>query len=145
MNTLRACLLVLALVAPVALPAQAGKAPEGAAKGTSPQDAKPQAALAGHYFLEGIMETGSELLLDADGRFQWYFTYGALDLAAKGRWSHGEGQVVLLVEDFALPPQYPQMRFDRMALRVDGADLVPAWPWDGGAGQGRYVRNDPSE
>jgi hypothetical protein len=137
-NPLRACLLALAPALPVAAPAQAGQAPVT----QTAENARQPQALAGHYFLEGVMETGSELLLDADGRFQWYFSYGALDLAAKGRWRHEGGQVVLVPEDFAFPPQYPETRFERMTLRVEGADLVPAWPWEGGAGQGRYVRDE---
>ena len=104
------------------------------------------AALAGHYYLQGIMETGSELLLAADGSFQWYFTYGALDLAARGRWRDGEGRVVLEVEEFLAPPGYEQMKFKQLVLRAEGADpttaeLIPAWPWDDGAERGHYSRD----
>jgi hypothetical protein len=31
------------------------------------------------------------------------------------------------------------MQFERMRLRIDGKDLVPAWPWDEGAERGSYV------
>jgi len=103
------------------------------------------AALAGSYHLEGVMETGSDLLLRADGTFEWAFTYGALDLLAKGRW-HREGDgIVLQVEDMAYPPQLPDTKFARMHLRRDGNDLVPSWPWDmddfrKGAERGAYTR-----
>lgn len=50
---------------------------------------------AGHYFLEGVMETGSELLLRPDGRFQFYLVYGALDLFANGLWTERDGHVLL--------------------------------------------------
>ena len=140
MSGFRACLVVVALTLSVAMPAQAGeaRAPE------APVEVLQQ-KFAGHYFLEGIMEAGSELLLHANGRFQWYFTYGALDLAADGSWHYEGGNVVLLPEHFQFPPQYPETEFKRMQLRVDGADLVPAWPWDEGAERGRYVLDEPHE
>ena len=97
-------------------------------------------ARAGHYFLQGVMETGSELLLTGQGTFEWYFTYGALDLAARGRWRYDGTDVMLEVEEFLAPQGYEAMKFDRLKLRADGVDLVPAWPWDGGAERGRYAR-----
>ncbi|QNP41370.1 hypothetical protein [Lysobacter solisilvae (ex Woo and Kim 2020)] len=137
MNALRAGLVAFALTLSVAMPAQAGGARKAAVPTMSVEH-----KLAGHYYLEGVMETGSELQLDANGRFQWYFSYGALDLAAEGQWQHEGGKVVLLPEHFQFPPQYPQTEFKRMQLRVDGADLVPAWPWEEGAERGRYVLNE---
>ena len=77
---------------------------------------KPDAVLTGHYYLSGVMETGSELLLKADGRFEWYISYGAVDQVAKGRWGRA-GQTVTLVAD--LPAA------DAPLLRVD-----QAFPWD---------------
>ena len=77
---------------------------------------KPDASLTGHYYLSGVMETGSELLLKADGRFEWYISYGAVDQVAKGRWGRA-GQTVTLVAD--LPAA------DAPLLRVD-----QAFPWD---------------
>lgn len=59
---------------------------------------QPDAALAGHYYLSGVMETGSELLLKRDGRFDWYISYGAVDQLAQGRWGRN-GQAVTLVAD----------------------------------------------
>ena len=83
---------------------------------------KPDAALAGHYYLSGVMETGSELLLKADGRFEWYISYGAVDQVAKGRWGR-TGQTVTLAAD--LPAG------DAPLLRVD-----QAFPWDEAAERG---------
>jgi hypothetical protein len=139
-NAFRACLVAFALMLSVAMPAQAGKARKAEAPA-----AVVEQKFEGHYYLEGIMETGSELLLDANGRFQWYFSYGALDLAADGKWHHDDGNVVLLPEHFQFPPQYPQTEFKRMQLRVDGADLIPAWPWEEGAERGRYVLSETHE
>ncbi|TCM30764.1 hypothetical protein [Novosphingobium sp. ST904] len=60
--------------------------------------AASEASVAGHYYLSGVMETGSELLLREDGTFEWYISYGALDRFAKGRWSR-EGASVILKPD----------------------------------------------
>lgn len=77
---------------------------------------KPDAALAGHYYLSGVMETGSELLLKPDSRFDWYISYGAVDQVARGRWGR-DGQIVTLVAD--VPSA------DRPLVRTD-----KVLPWD---------------
>lgn len=111
--------------------------------------AKPaETALAGEYQLAGVMETGSGLLLRPDGSFEWVFSYGALDLGARGTWTRMSDAVELTVVDMAFPPQVPQAKFERMRLRIDGSDLVPSWPWDmdgfgKGAERGRYQRLSP--
>lgn len=61
----------------------------------------PDASLSGHYYLSGIMETGSELLLKPDGQFEWYISYGSVDQVAKGRWGR-TGQTVTLANDVPL-------------------------------------------
>ncbi|HSD17055.1 MAG TPA: hypothetical protein VLC71_07355 [Thermomonas sp.] len=104
------------------------------------------AALAGEYSLGGVMETGSGLLLRSDGSFEWYFSYGALDLGARGTWTRTGDRVELSVVDMGYPPQYPQAKFERMQLRIEDGDLVPAWPWDmdgfrKDAERGRYARD----
>jgi hypothetical protein len=134
--------LSLALVAPALAREDPAAPPQatGTPAATVLQAPSADAARAGHYYLQGVMETGSELRLSADGRFEWYFTYGALDLAARGRWRHQGADVVLEVEEFLAPPGYEAMKFDRLPLRADGTDLVPAWPWDDGAERGRYTR-----
>lgn len=50
---------------------------------------------AGHYYLHGVMEVGSELLLKPDGTFQWELEYGAADYWAKGTWRRDGDAVVL--------------------------------------------------
>ena len=103
------------------------------------------AALAGEYHLDGVMETGSGLLLRPDGSFEWFFSYGALDLGAKGRWTRTGDGIDLVVDQMGFPPQMPQTQFHHMHLRIDGTDLVPTWPWDmddfhKGAERGAYTR-----
>ncbi|MFT3897017.1 MAG: hypothetical protein QM719_04885 [Thermomonas sp.] len=113
-----------------------------------PATAACPAALAGEYRLDGVMETGSGLLLRADCGFEWYFSYGALDLGARGRWEPGANGITLVVEDMGFPPQMPETKFERMSLRSDEGALVPSWPWDmdafrAGAELGRYERVEP--
>ncbi|GAA0296692.1 hypothetical protein GCM10009087_03090 [Sphingomonas oligophenolica] len=68
-----------------------------------PADQHP-AALVGHY--DGHqMEMGAELLLRADGRFQYGVAYGALDEEAEGTWL-AEGGQVLLTSDKVTPPRF---------------------------------------
>lgn len=56
------------------------------------------AALTGDYYLRDMMETGSGLRLKPDGRFEWFFVVGSLDIFAQGRWSANDG-AILLVND----------------------------------------------
>ena len=131
-------LLFAACLASAAAPAHA----------TEPVEPACPVALAGEYQLDGVMETGSGLLLRGDCSFEWFFSYGALDLAAKGRWKPAPGGIVLEVEDMAFPPQMPETKFERMSLRGDDGALVPSWPWDmdafrAGAERGRYERVEP--
>ncbi|MFM9438456.1 hypothetical protein ACFDR9_005563 [Janthinobacterium sp. CG_23.3] len=64
--------------------------------------------LPGHYYLQGMTEVGSELLLAEDGKFEWMLSYGAVDQSAKGRWEVDGDKVVLV----ATP------RPDKMAFRL---------------------------
>ena len=137
MNAPRA-LLVAVLLAACAPVAMAQDATQHAAPAT-------QAALAGDYHLDGVMETGSGLRLKGDGTFEWFFTYGALDLAARGSGSRAGDGIDLAVGEMHFPPQMPHTQFDRMHLRIDGDALVPSWPWDMDAfrkneERGAYVR-----
>lgn len=76
----------------------------------------PDASLAGHYYLSGVMETGSELLLKADGQFEWYISIGAMDQVAKGRWGRTAETVTLATD---VPPA------DAPLFRAD-----EVFPWD---------------
>lgn len=77
------------LVPPVRPPAV-----KGAAAAMSPADA----AFAGHYYLSGLREVGSELWLGTDGHFDWMMVYGGVDQAAMGRWQRN-GQKIILTSD----------------------------------------------
>lgn len=65
--------------------------------GLSARAAEPATAksLAGHYYLQGVREVGSELLLKADGSFEWFISYGSVDQFARGRWSVAQDQLEL--------------------------------------------------
>ncbi|MCI4590094.1 hypothetical protein MOK15_08300 [Sphingobium sp. BYY-5] len=114
-------LLFFLLLAGLAIPALA--------RSDSPPDRS------GHYYLQGVMETGSELLLRPDGSFQWYLSVGALDLVAEGGWSEQNGAVVLMAEK---TKDVPEPAFETMRLTIRDADLIP--PNDRGA----YVKAPPS-
>ena len=121
--------------------------PVFAAKPAPTAAAAAQYELAGEYHLDGVMETGSGLRLNDDGTFDWFFTYGALDLGARGTWERTGDGVDLIVEEMGYPPQMPETQFKRMHLRLDGRDLVPTWPWDmdafrKGAERGTYSRSE---
>lgn len=60
--------------------------------------------------LEGIyvtteMEMASRLELASEGRFRWFFSYGALDMSAEGRWRRDGDAVVLDTEPPVAPPR----------------------------------------
>ncbi len=55
----------------------------------APMNAKEKALarrLVGHYYLSGLHEVGSELLLRANGKFEYMLAYGSVDESATGRW-----------------------------------------------------------
>lgn len=97
----------------------------------APAPAQQPSGRAGHYYLRGVMETGSELLLHPDGRFQWYLVYGALDLFAEGRWSEKDGILLLTSES---TKDVPEPGFRMLRLTVRNRELVPP------DGRGAYVR-----
>ena len=68
------------------------RAPQkGAKKGSAKE-------FVGHYYLSGILEVGSELLLKPDGRFQWIMMYGSVDQFLEGRWEHKGGAITLTAD-----------------------------------------------
>ena len=70
----------------------------------TPAFAQHPASLVGHY--DGHqMEMGAELVLNANGRFQYGVAYGALDEEAEGTWALQGGQV-LLTSDPVTPPRF---------------------------------------
>lgn len=75
---------------------------EGAEASESVAKSSKDNSLVGRYYLSGIMETGSELLLEPGGRFEWWMSYGAVDQFAKGNWT-SDGATVTLAADPAIP------------------------------------------
>jgi hypothetical protein len=71
--------------------------------------------VAGHYYLQGEREVGSELLLTPDGRFQYMLAYGALDETSAGQWRVENGSVVLQTDGIAHPPSVTLRRFSGRA------------------------------
>lgn len=108
-----------------------------AALACSPGDKR----LAGHYYLNGVMEVGSELLLRPDGSFEFMLAYGANDQYGKGCWVKRGNTVEVIPtgRGSASRRHTPDDRgFGGLVLTVSGRSLV----WDiGGSGyKGRYER-----
>ncbi|MGJ0532075.1 hypothetical protein [Methylocystis sp.] len=78
---------------------------------------RADAALAGHYYMRGVMEVGSELQLKANGEFEYMLAYGALDEYATGCWSHEGQTVMLVVSKFEANAEDP-MKFERLELEI---------------------------
>jgi hypothetical protein len=94
-------------------------------------------SMTGHYYLSGMMETGSELLFRPDGRFQWFISYGAMDQYAEGTWKQLGSKIVLTTDPAKVKP-VPGSAFKQMELRIKGSDLIPNWENQGE--MGRYSR-----
>jgi hypothetical protein len=75
-------------------------------------------SLAGHYYMRGVMEVGSELQLKATGEFEYMLAYGALDEYATGCWSR-EGQIVTLVATKFEANAEDPMKFERLELAIN--------------------------
>lgn len=78
---------------------------------------RADASLAGHYYMRGVMEVGSELQLQANGEFKYMLAYGALDEYATGCWSRAGQTVTLVVSKFEANAEDP-MKFQRLELEV---------------------------
>lgn len=52
-------------------------------------------SIAGDYYLQGVRETASGFLLNPDGSFQFFFSYGALDRYGSGTWVFDNGEIKL--------------------------------------------------
>ena len=89
----------------------------GAACARAAACAPADPSLAGHYYLRGVMEVGSELLLKADGRFEYMLAYGALDELASGCWARNGAIVTLQAHKFEHSMDDP-MKFERLDLTV---------------------------
>jgi hypothetical protein len=70
---------------------------------------------AGHYRLRGVQDAASELILRADGRFEYALAYGALDEEATGRWRRVGNRVLLTTIPKPVPPVFSPGKAARTA------------------------------
>lgn len=70
--------------------------------------------LVGHYYLEQVRETGSELILKETGEFEWMLSQGSVDQFAKGKWSAENGKVILDVTPAVETPTFRFLSEDEM-------------------------------
>lgn len=94
-----------------------------------PAATQPPDPAIGRYIVH-IPETATAFEIRADGRFQWAFSQGALDLFGQGRWSR-DGDVLVLTSDPAVvAPDFELVgsaRDDRPGLLIRLADEASAW------------------
>lgn len=57
----------------------------------------PTLNLSGEYYLRGVMEMASGILLKPDSSFEFFFSYGAMDRGGKGKWHSVEKDGLTLV------------------------------------------------
>ena len=92
-------------------------------------------AWTGHYYLQGIMEVGSELLLQDHGKFKWYLAVGSLDQYAEGTWWKNGDCIGLKPEakfkkDLSIFPE-------SLTISDKSLDAI----WEGGRQQGTYSKD----
>jgi|GEM_PF-2387863 len=110
MNISLACWLACA--------ALAGSAPASATEPLA-------SALPGHYYLQGVMETGSELLLKNDGTFEWMLSYGNTDEQASGEWRVAGDTVTLVAGNGGKEPQFRV--FEEAEMRIQKPAEAGTW------------------
>ncbi len=84
------------------------------------EDQRP-ASLVGHYYLQSLSEVGSELLLLANGKFEWILSYGAMDRQASGTWHAKDGKVILESASPSGSPTFRLFEEDEMRIRKPAA------------------------
>ena len=94
-------------------------------------------AWTGHYYLQGVMEVGSELLLQDHGKFKWYLAVGSLDQYAEGTWWKNGNCIGLK----ALPKYTKQLEIFPTRLNISDAHLMVTWM--DGSHQGHFIRATP--
>ncbi|MCM2564799.1 copper resistance protein NlpE [Janthinobacterium kumbetense] len=90
----------------------------------SAADSAP-ATLPGHYYLQGVMETGSELLLKKDGTFEWMLSYGNTDEQASGEWRVAGDVVTLEAGNGGKEPQFRV--FEEAEMRIQKPAEAGLW------------------
>lgn len=83
--------------------------------------------LPGHYYLEGVRETGAELVLQPDGAYDWGMSYGAVDLRSMGKWNFQNGKLTL-TSGAPEPMQFRVRRDDEVDItRKIGPNMLHAF------------------
>lgn len=107
----------------------------------------------GHYRLHRVQDAASELLLRANGRFQYALAYGALDEEAAGRWRRVGNHILLTTMPKPVPASFAPAKAGRttrapLALNVTWPDGrgIPGIDFridfDSGAPFTDYINND---
>lgn len=78
---------------------------------------------ANSYLLKNIMEVGSELLLEKDGRFKWYLVMGSLDQYAEGSWWQNGTCIGLKADD----KYQPNLEIFPSYLQINHKNLDVMW------------------
>ncbi len=82
-----------------------------------------RADMAGLYTLRGVMETGSQILLNANGSFRYMLAYGAVDEEAEGCWQRVNDMVILTPTKMLVSKG--GNKFERLSLPVvEGGKLT---------------------
>ena len=88
--------------------------------------AEPAASsLPGHYYLQGVMEVGSELLLKKDGKFEWMISYGNTDEQASGERRVAGDLLTLVAGDGGKEPQFRV--FEEAEMRIQKPAEAGLW------------------
>ena len=99
------------------------------------------AKYSGHYYLNGVMEVGSELLLKPDGSFEFMLAYGANDQYGKGCWV-AKGSRLEVIPDGrnkASTSHTPDDRgFGGLVLTISGSALI--WDINNSGHKGSYEK-----
>ena len=129
--------ILLGCALPLAAGCVSASGPATAAGGCVPGDARH----AGHYYLNGVMEVGSELLLRPDGSFEFMLAYGANDQYGKGCWvARGDTiEIIPAGRSAASRRHTPDDRsFGGLVLTISGGDLI--WDIAGSGHKGTYEK-----
>lgn len=123
----------LLLISTIAISSQIYAEPTSTCKEVKFQ--KADEAWSGHYYLNGVMEVGSELLLQPDGKFKWMLAVGALDQYAEGTWWKNGDCIGLKPEakfkkDLSIFPE-------SLTISDKSLDAI----WEGGRQQGSYSKD----
>ncbi|MFN8290972.1 MAG: hypothetical protein U0U70_11985 [Chitinophagaceae bacterium] len=87
--------------------------------------------ITGEYFLEGVREMASGFLLKPDNSFQFFFSYGALDRQATGRWKQDGERIIFNSDkwpgtDFTITRSEPGDEREGVLIRLEQANPMLA-------------------